>query len=378
VLNINDDALFSLLGIVGKTPRGILAWKFPAEQGTTVVREIKVSVGRTGALTPVAVMDPVQLAGTTVTHASLHNEDEIERLGLKIGDTVILEKAGDVIPKIIKVLPELRTGKEKKFRMPDKCPICGSPVQRRQGEVATVCSNKSCFAQEFQRLLHFAGRNALDIRGFGDAIAEQLIQTGLAREAGDLYELTPDDFLTLEGFADVSSKKLYAEIQAHRSAPLDRFLNALGIRHVGEETARDLAKHFGSIKKLRAAGKDELAAVEGVGGIVADSIVEFLSDPREAKRLDHLLKHVKVENQKSKTKGPFADTTWVLTGTLQALSREAAKEKIRALGGESSETVSKNTTYVVAGESPGSKFAKAQELGIEILDEEAFLKKIGE
>ena len=246
VINVNDDGLFASLGVVGKTPRAIVAWKFPAEQGTTVVRDITVSVGRTGALTPVAVMDPVQLVGSTVTHASLHNEDEIERLGLKIGDTVTVEKAGDVIPKIIKVLPKLRTGKERAFHLPKKCPICGSPVARREGEVATVCANRRCFAQELQRLLHFVSRNAVDIRGVGDKIAEQLLQGGLVREPADLYKLTPGDLLGLEGFAEVSSKKLVDEIQAHKRIPLDRFINALGIRHVGEETANDLALHFGT------------------------------------------------------------------------------------------------------------------------------------
>lgn len=376
VINVNDDTLFESLGVVGKTPRAILAWKFPAEQGTTVVRDIIVSVGRTGALTPVAVMDPVQLVGTTVTHATLHNEDEIKRLGLKIGDTVIVEKAGDVIPKIIQVLPKLRIGKEKAFYMPSKCPICGSSVKRQEGEVATMCANPRCFAQELAGILHFAG--AADIMGLGEKIAEQLLQNGLVREPADLYELTPNDLLGLEGFADVASQKLVNEIQSRRKMPLDRFINGLGIRHVGEETARDLAKHFGSFEKIRAATKEDLLAVDGIGEIVANSVTNFFHDARHKRRVDRLLKQVtpSIDSKKSNVTGPFAGTTWVLTGTLDSMSREEAKEKIRALGGEITESVSKKTTYVVAGENPGSKYEKAKRLGIEVFDEPAFLQKL--
>lgn len=375
VVNVNDDRLFGRLGVVGKTPRAMIAWKFPAEQGTTVVRDIIVSVGRTGALTPVAVMDPVHLAGTTVTHASLHNEDEIGRLGLKIGDTVIVEKAGDVIPKIIQVLPKLRTGKEKAFHMPAKCPICGSPVKRKEGEVATVCSNPNCFAQEMARLLHFV--MSADIMGLGEKITEQLIQEGIALEPGDLYEMKPEDLLGLEGFAEVSSRKLYDEIQAHRNMPLDRFINALGIRHVGEETARDLARTFGSFERFRHASLEDLVNVEGIGDVVAESVVAFFKDHREAKRVDHLLKHVTPAHASTrKASGPLSGTSWVLTGSMDAMSRDEAKEKIRELGGDVSESVSKKTTYVVAGKDPGSKRDKAEKLGVPILDEKGFLKKI--
>lgn len=381
VVNVNDDKLFESLGVVGKTPRAILAWKYPAEQGTTVVRDIIVSVGRTGALTPVAVMDPVQLAGTTVTHASLHNEDEIKRLGLKIGDTVILEKAGDVIPKIIQVLPKLRTGKEKTFHMPAKCPICGSPVKRKEGEVATVCTNPNCFAQELAGILHFAV--AADIMGLGEKIAEQLLQSGLVRDAADLYELTPDDLLNLEGFAEISSKKLVAEIQSRRKMPLDRFVNGLGIRHVGEETARDLAGAFGSFEKLRHAAtigaihESPLRAVPGIGEIVAESVAAFFHDARQKQRIDKLLKYVTPTPYALRpTRGPLTGTIWVLTGTMESLSRDEAKDKIRELGGDVAESVSKKTTYVVVGENPGSKYDKAKKLGLEILDENGFLKKI--
>lgn len=374
VVNVNDDALFESLGVVGKTPRAVIAWKYPAEQGTTVVRDIIVSVGRTGALTPVAVMDPVHLAGTTVTHATLHNEDEIKRLGLKVGDTVIVEKAGDVIPKIIEVLPKLRTGKEKTFHMPTKCPICGSPVKRKEGEVATVCSNRQCFAQELAGILHFAV--AADMMGLGEKIAEQMLTTGLVREPADLYKLTPDDLLSLEGFAEVSSKKLVDEIQSHRTMPLDRFINGLGIRHVGEETARDLAAAFGTFEKLRNATSDELLSVEGIGDVVAESIVEFFHDSRQGHHVDNLLSFVTPAKAEKRIVGPLHGTSWVLTGSLVSLSRDEAKEKIRSLGGDVSESVSKKTTYVVVGADPGSKADKAKKLGVEILDEKTFLKKL--
>ncbi len=377
VVNVNSDALFQSLGVVGKTPRGVVAWKYPAEQGTTIVRDIQVSVGRTGALTPVAVMDPVQLAGTTVTHASLHNEDEIQRLGLKIGDTVIVEKAGDVIPKIIQVLPKLRTGKEKTFHIPKHCPICGSSVSRKEGEVATTCTNPNCFAQELAGILHFV--TAMDMRGLGDKIAEQLLQNGLVHEPADLYELTPGDFFGLEGFAEISSKKLFDEIQSHKSVPLDRFINGLGIRHVGEETARDLAKHFGTFEKIQHATDEELQSVPGIGEVVATSLVAFFHEARNRHRIEHLLKHVVATAYSlppTALNGPFSGTTWVLTGTLAAMSRDEAKEKIRALGGDISESVSKKTSFVVVGAEPGSKADKAEKLGVTILNEEAFLKKL--
>lgn len=377
VVNVNNDAAFASLGVVGKTPRGAMAWKYAAEQGTTVVRDIAVSVGRTGALTPVAVMDPLQLAGTTVTHASLHNEDEIRRLDLKIGDTVIVEKAGDIIPKIISVLPRMRTGKEKSFRMPKRCPMCDSPVRRGEGEAATMCSNRDCFAQQVARLLHFVGRAAFDIRGFGDKIAEQLVQKGLVLEFADVFALTPDDLLALEGFADVSAHKLVKEIQAHREIVLDRFIYALGIRHVGEETAADLARACGSLDAFRRMTPEELLAIEGVGEIMAGAIVAFLQDARHREELARLLRFVNVKDmERTQRSGPFANTTWVLTGTLSAMTRDEAKEKIRALGGEISESVSRKTHYVVVGDQPGSKVDKAKKLGVAVLDEKEFLKKI--
>ncbi|MFA6160868.1 MAG: NAD-dependent DNA ligase LigA [Patescibacteria group bacterium] len=377
VININDDRAFADLGIVGKTPRGAVAWKFAAEQGTTVVRDIKISVGRTGVLTPVAVMDPVQLAGTTVTHSTLHNEDEIRRLGLKIGDTVIVEKAGDVIPKVIQVLPKLRTGKEKTFHMPTHCPICGSEVTRKEGEVATMCTNSHCFAQELARLRHFVSRDALDIRGLGIKIVETFLQEGIVSEPADLFRIQPGDLGGLEGFGEILSNKLVKEIQDHRKVTLPRFIYALGIRHVGAETAVLLARHFHSFDKLREATLEELDTIEGVGDVVAKAIYEFLHDKEEMKHVEHVLEFVNVGRETSDVRrGPFTGTSWVFTGSLESMSRDQAKEKVRALGADVSESVSKKTTYVVVGADPGSKADKAKKLGVEILSEEEFLKKV--
>lgn len=377
VVNVNDDALFESLGVVGKTARACIAWKFPAEQVTTVVREIEVSVGRTGALTPVAIMDPVQVAGTTVSRASLHNQDEIDRLDIRIGDTVIIEKAGDIIPKVIKVLTELRTGKEKKFKMPEKCPICGSKVTRVEGEVATMCTNKNCFAQEVARILHMSGRMSADINGLGDKIVEQLVQTGLVHEPADLFELTKGDFLSLEGFAEKSAQKLFDEIQIKRVIAYPRFLYALGIRHVGEETARDLANAFTTYEKFASATEEELQNVEGIGEVVAKAIREYFADKQDAARAERLRQAMNIHYEKPRAAGgKLEGTTWVLTGTLETMSRDDAKALIRELGGDVSESVSKLTSFVVAGDKAGSKLEKAQKLGVPVLDEQAFLKRV--
>lgn len=378
VVSVNDRKLADALGIVGKTPRGAVAWKYPAEQGTSVVRSIQVSVGRTGALTPVATMDPVKLAGTTVTHATLHNQDEIERLGLKVGDTVIVEKAGDVIPKIVQVLSNLRTGKEVAFKMPKHCPICGSDVVHREGEVAVFCENQDCFAQELARIRHFVARPALDIRGLGEKIVEQLVQEGLVHDEADLFALQPEDLFGLEGFAEVSSVKIVKEIQEHRRPPLARFINALGIRHVGEETARDFSRAFGLFATFRSATKETLLNVEGVGEVMADSVVAFFKDAKNRKRVDRLLEYVEPQKEVvSISSGPLVGTSWVFTGSLSTMSRDEAKQKVRDLGADVSESVSKKTSFVVVGEDAGSKADKARKLGVTILSEDEFLKKLG-
>ncbi len=374
VVRVNDNAAFRELGVIGKTPRGLVAFKFPPEETTTRVEKVEWFVGRTGALTPVAVVAPTFIAGTTVIHASLHNADEIERLGLKLGDTVVLTKAGDIIPKIIKVLSELRTGKEKAVSIPKKCPICDSPVERRSGEVALVCTNKKCYAMERENVLHAARAFAID--GLGDKIVDKLLNAGLIKIAPDIFLLQPGDFLGLEGFAELSAKKLYDQIQSKKTIDLDRFIIALGIRHVGEETAFVLAQAFGSIEALAKASNDELLNVPDVGDTVAGSIHEFFNSALGKRMLTHF-KEVGVEVKEAKAiKRVLNGKQFVVTGTLEKFGREEIKEKIRLLGGNVSGSVSKKTDYVVVGENPGSKADDAKRLNVKILSESDFLRMI--
>lgn len=377
VVVVNDDAAFERLGVVGKTPRGIVAYKFPAEQATTVIEDIIVQVGRTGALTPVAVMRPVNVAGTTVSRATLHNLDEIERLDAKIGDTVILEKAGDVIPKIVKVITEARSGKERTFRMPKKCPECGGAVERKEGEVAFVCVNPRCPARALGGVLHFISRGAFDMQGLGDKIVERFLEVGLIKDAADLFALKEKDISGLERFAEKSSANIVAAIQGRRRIPLARFIYALGIRHVGYETALDLAQHFKTIGALRQASLEDLTAVPNVGPVMAQSVRDYFDDPDRAAFIAKLLRAVEVEAAKAPHKGPLAGKSFVLTGTLERLSRDEAKDRIRSLGGDVSESVGKKTAYVVVGADPGSKAEKAKKLGVAVLNEREFLAILG-
>jgi len=370
VVVVNNDAVFEELGVVGKAPRGIAAYKFPAEQVTTVIEDIRIQVGRTGALTPVAVMRPVKVAGTTVTHASLHNMDEIERLGVKVGDTVVIEKAGDIIPKVVKVIVEARSGRERDFHLPPRCPVCGSKVGRPPGEVAYYCPNKQCYAQAAERVAHFAA-NA-DMQGVGLRIIERFLDEGLIRDAADLYGLRPEDVAGLDRFADKSAGNIIKMIQSRRRLPLARFINALGIRHVGEETANDLASHFRTIEALRRAGADELATVPNIGPVVAGSIADFFADKAQAAFVDKLLGVVTVTKTRATAAGALSGQTFVLTGTLKNMTREEAKERIRGLGGQVAESVSRKTSYVVVGAEPGSKAVKARKLGVPVLNEDGF------
>ncbi len=377
VVNINKIKTFEKLGVVGKAPRGMIAYKFPPEQATTVVREVVWQVGRTGALTPVAVMDPVFIAGTTVTHSTLHNFDEIERLGLKIGDTVIVEKAGDVIPKVVKVLPKLRTGREKKIILPERCPMCGTKLVRKPGEVVIFCPNPKCFARSLERLVHFVSKKAFDIEGLGYKILERFLNEGLIRDAADLYELKIGDILPLERFAEKSASNLIEAIEKSKKISLAKFLFALGIRHVGEETAVDLANYFGSLEKIRKATLEELQTVPNIGSVVAESIYEWFRDKNNLSFLDRLLKHVSIIKPVI-GKQPLRGLKFVLTGTLETMTRDKAKERIRSLGGDVSSSVSRETDYVVAGREPGSKYEKAKKIGVKILNEKEFLKLISE
>jgi len=373
---INDSHTFTRLGVVGKTPRGTVAFKFPAEQSTTKVREVRWQVGRTGVLTPVAVMDPVFVAGTTVQHATLHNIDEIERLGLKIGDTVILEKAGDIIPKIVSVLPKLRTGHEKAIHTPVACPACGAKVTRAQDEVAIMCSNANCPAKDLERISHFVSKKAFDIDGLGYKLVEQLTAAGLISTPADIFKLTKSDLVDLERFGEKSADNLIASIDKAREVNLPRFIFGLGIKHVGEETAVDLAKYFGTLRKIREATLEEFLDVAQIGEVVARSLFDYFSAKVNQKLLDDLIEAgVRIQNYTLHvTRYTLHGKTFVLTGGLESMTRDEAKEKIRALGGDISSSVSKNTNYVVAGTDAGEKLDKAKKLGVKVLDENEFLK----
>ncbi|MCX6744742.1 MAG: NAD-dependent DNA ligase LigA [Candidatus Parcubacteria bacterium] len=372
---VNDLKLFKRLGVVGKTPRGYIAYKFPAEEATTIIENVRFNVGRTGVLTPVADLKPVPVGGTIVSHATLHNIDEIERLGVKIGDTVIIERAGDVIPKVLQVLPKLRTGKERVIKVPEKCPTCGSVVTRKPGEVGIYCSNSKCFAKEQEKLFHFVSKGGMNIDGMGPKILEQLMNEGLVSNAADLYELKLGDLEPLERFGEKSAKNIIEAIENSKHIPLAKFLYGLGIRHVGEETAFDLANHFASLEKIKEATKDDLMKVSDVGEVVAESIAEYFKDKKSLKVVGDLLKHIKIDKIE-KAKQTLAGKIFVLTGSMESLTRDEAKAKIRSLGGDVSSSVSKSTDYVVAGSEPGSKFDKAKKLGVKIISEKEFLSII--
>ncbi|OHB19732.1 MAG: hypothetical protein A2854_03715 [Parcubacteria group bacterium RIFCSPHIGHO2_01_FULL_56_18] len=380
VVKVNEKKYEEALGYTGKGPRFAIAFKFPAEQVTTVVEDIVLQVGRTGVLTPVAHLKPVSVAGTTVSRATLHNEDEITRLDVRIGDTVILQKAGDVIPDIVKVLPEMRAGKEKIFKWPTHVEACGGDgrIERVPGTSAWRCVDRDSAIFAKRRLRHFASRPALDIEGLGKETAELLVDEGLVNTYDEIFTLAEGDLLALEGFAEVSARKLIENIDTARRVPLSRLLYGLSIDHVGEETARLLSQHFGTLEKLRKASVDELVAIDGIGEIVATSVHDWFRRKEKAAILDRLLTHLKVQKDAAPTKnGRLAGKTFVLTGTLESMSREEAEERIRMLGGSASGSVSKKTSYVVAGESAGSKLEKARSLGVQVLSESEFARMLG-
>lgn len=375
VVTVNRIGLFQKLGFVGKAPRGAVAYKYPAEQATTIVEDIQVQVGRTGALTPVAHLRPTQVAGSMVARATLHNEDEIRRLDVRIGDTVILAKAGDVIPDIVQVITSLRTGREKVFKMPTRCPECGSPVERQTDAVAYYCTNSQCFAQRREMLVHFVSKSAFDIDGFGPKIVDQLMAAKLIRDPSDIFSLTVDDLLALERFGPTSADNLVASIERSKQVTLGRFIYALGIRHVGEETGQALARHFGSIDAVRQATDQELMNVPDIGVVVARSLIDFFHLPANQKIIDQLLERGVVIKSDPARSAKLSGRTFVFTGTLATLDRGEAKRLVRQFGGEVSESVSQKTDYIVVGTEPGSKATKAKKLGITILDE-AGLRKL--
>lgn len=380
VVKVNEREYQDALGYTGKAPRFGIALKFPAEQVTTVVEDIVLQIGRMGTLTPVAHLRPVSVAGSTVSRATLHNEDEIKRLDVRIGDTVILQKAGDVIPDIVSVVKELRTGKEREFIWPKKVIDCGGDggIERIPGEAAWRCKDKNSLIQKRRKFYHFAGKHAFDIEGLGPKIIDQLINANLISSYDDIFELKKGDLLTLERFAEKSADNLVDAILNKRKISLSRLIISLSIPQVGEETAILLEKELGNIENLKNTKVEDLEKINGVGPIVAESIVNWFQDKGNIRQLERLLLYVNIEkNIKPQIiESKLSLKTFVLTGTLSTMSRDEAKEKIRFLGGEISSSVSKETDYVVAGENPGSKYDKAIELGVKILDEEQFQKLI--
>jgi len=411
VIAVDELDLQEVLGVVGKAPRYMTAYKYPAEKATTIVKDITVNVGRTGVLTPVAHFNPTLVAGSTVSKATLHNMDQIERLDIRIGDTVVIQKAGDVIPEVVEVLVKLRTGKEKKFKMPNVCPVCDFKVERRAGlsnsskstnisllgnfsarpsrpvqvfsqnnsspalsSVAFYCTNKNCPARNRRGLQHFV--NIFEIYEIGPKILDRLKDEGLVSDPSDLFVLEKADLSGLERFGEKSAENIISSIQSHKKVLLWRFIYALGIIHVGEQTARDIADHFGSLEKIIKANKEEINNLENIGPVVSESIYEFFRNKNNLHLIDKLIKNgVSVYHEKAKNL-KWKGFTFVLTGTLSTMAREDAKKKIIENGGSVSSAVSAKTSYVIAGENPGSKYKEAQKLGVKILKEEEFINMI--
>lgn len=381
VVKVNERKYQDALGYTGKAPRFAIAFKFAAEQVTTVVEDIRLQIGRTGVLTPVAHLRPVSVAGSVVSRATLHNEDEIQRLDVRVGDTVVIQKAGDVIPDIMKVLPEMRTGKEKPYKFPTHVPECagegedGGRIERVPGQVAWRCVNKNSATQHRRKLYHFVSKHAFDIEHVGPRNIDVLLEHSLISDAADIFTLKRGDLLDLPRFAEKSVDNLLESVEKARKISLARFIISLSIPQVGEETAEDLAKHFRTLEKVRAASLEELTALNGVGPVVAGAVHTWFADKNNRKLLDELLREVTIlrETRPAGAAGVFAGKTFVLTGTLETLSRDEAKARIKDRGGDVSSSVSANTSFVVAGAEPGSKFEKATELGVKILSEKEFI-----
>jgi DNA ligase (NAD+) len=402
VVIVNDNKLFESLGTVGKAPRGAIAYKFPPKEATTTVEDIIVQVGRTGVLTPVAILKPVGVSGVTISRSTLHNKEEIKRLGLKIGDTVIVNRAGDVIPQVIKVLPHLRTGKEKTFSMPTNCPICHTKTVEDKGGIIVRCPNKKCPARSQERLYHFVGKGGLEMKGLGPKIINRLLDEGLIQDASDLFDLKEGDIAVLERYGEKSSQNIIKTIKAHKKILLNRFLYSLSIFHLGEENAlilaRYLQKKFHSIMSLRGLPRkredeaisvqnllkigsglrlEELMQIASFGPIISESIVNWFQDQNNLNFLKKLnSKGIIILPVAFEATGKLKDLTFIFTGVLKSMSREEAKAEVIKRGGKITESISAKTNYVVAGENPGSKYDKAQKLGIKVINEKEFLKML--
>ena len=397
VISVDDLALQERLGIVGKAPRFMAAYKYPAEKATTIIKDIKFNVGRTGVLTPLAIFEPTLVAGSTIGKATLHNMDQINRLDVRIGDTVIIQKAGDVIPEVVEVLPKMRTGKEKKVRVPEKCPVCGfavkrrgvgeaiglpkkggqwPPLQKQDRSVAYYCVNPKCPAKNRRFMQHFV--SALEIYEIGPKILDRFQQEGLISDAADIFNLRAEDIKGLDRFGEKSADNIIESINQHKTITLPRFIYSLGILHVGEQTAEDLATAFQTFENLKFAELDQINRIENIGPVVAKSVYDYFRQKDNIKFIEKLFKNgVSVKKQETRFKiQKFSGKSFVITGTLETMSRDEAKGRIKALGGKISESVSKLTSYVVVGNEPGSKYNKAIKLGVEILDEKKFLDLI--
>lgn len=383
VVSVDALDLQEKLGVVGKAPRYMAAYKYPAEKATTIIKEIKVNVGRTGVLTPLAIFEPTLVAGSTIGKATLHNMDQIERLDVRVGDTVVIQKAGDVIPEVVEVLPKMRTGKEKKFKMPEVCPICSHSVEKREAgskkegsSVAFYCTNPKCPAKNRRFMQHFVA--VLDIYEIGPKILDRFLEEGLISDAADIFALQIEDIKDLERFGDKSAENIIASINERRNIPLPKLIFSLGILHVGEQTAEDLAKQFQNLDSLKTASLEQLSQIENIGPVVAKSVYEYFQAKDNLKFIDKLFKNgVSVLPYKPEAiSHKLSDKTFVITGSLETMSRDEARQRIRELGGKTTESVSKQTSYVVVGNEPGSKYQKAKKLGVEILDEKKFLELI--
>ena len=381
VISLNNNFLFQKLGVAGKSPRAIRAFKFSPKQATTKILDIKVQVGRTGAITPVAILEPVQVSGVTITRATLHNDDEMKKLGIKIGDTVIVERAGDVIPAIPRVLTELRSGREKPFVFPKICPVCETKLIKPEKEAIWRCPNTGCQARKRENFYHFTSKKAFDIEGLGPKIIDQLIDENLISQPFEIFELKEGDLVPLERFAERKAGNIIKAIKESKEIDLSRFIFSLGIRHVGEETANDLADYFGSLDRLKKVSREELEKIPNVGGRISESIYDWFQSKKNQKAVDDLIRvGVRVINpasfkpltERQKLKGK----TFVLTGSLKTITRDEAKKRIRLSGGDVSESVSNKTDYLVLGDNPGSKMEKAKKLGVKTTEEKDFLEMI--
>ena len=379
VVKVNSLKLQEDLGFANRNPRSMVAWKFPALQQTTKVQDIIVQVGRTGALTPVAELEPVNIHGVIVQRAALHNKEDLDRKDIRIGDTVVVQRAGDVIPEIVRVVLEKRSGREKIFHFPQKCPVCNTTAVKDEGGVAIRCPNYQCPEQIKQRLVHFVSKSCMNIVGLGHRILERFIENNLVHTFSDIYKIETTDILKLEGFKEKSAENILTSIEQSKTRGLASLINALGIRHVGSQLAKALAKKYGDIEVLLKVSEEELSAVEDVGPVIAKSVVEYFSKKENVEEIVKLLRlGIQGKTLGSQYAQILLGKTFVITGTLPTLSRQEAAAQIEDRGGSVSNSVSKKTSYVLLGAEPGSKFEKAKELGISILDEKEFLKLINQ